>query len=846
MCGSCRVTVDGKMKFACVEGPDFDGHQVDFKELAFRQSRFKAQEVEAHEGLRQGLLRTTSSSSSSRRGTTRSSRSSRPTRRRCRSATTSSAPRNFLEVNLGYRMVDALQEAERCIQCVRPTCIEGCPVHDRHSPLHPPHPRARPPRRPRVDPGEQPLRLDLRPRLPAGEPVRGAVHPREGQDGVRSRSGASSASSATTRRPSSWSSRRTRARSARSRSWARARRASPARATSRKAGADVTIYEALHVIGGVLKYGIPSFRLPRTTIDREVKNLEALGVKFETNKVIGKTFTIPQLQTEMGYDAVFVGTGAGAPSFLGIPGEFAGAVYSANEFLTRVNLMGGDQLPVRGHARDARPPRRRPRRRQHRDGLPARLAPPRSRRGQVRLPAHGGRGPRAHRGDPPRQGGGDHLPLAQEPAEDRDGRGGRREGRSSCQVMELGPPDKSGRRRPVPVEGETETFLCDTVIYALGTKANPVIARSTPGLDTRERGLHQRRPEDAGREPAGRLRGRRHRDGRRDRHPRARRGPPRGQGDREVPRDEGVAGRPRRGDRRRRRRRKHRPPRIRREGLPEVPPAPRGRRGIRLLRGHSRSRGRATAARRSTRASRSRTASAPPAAARSRTGTTSRSTPRRPSRPSATRSRSSSAASRSTRAAPRRRRTPALKELFTHLSDMERGHMETLSRRYHVPEPDTAAPGLSAARVAVYADADRRTETGEDLLKLAVHLERRARNFFLERGPGPRARLGRVEALPRDGGRGARAHGPAHDGARAVHGGQAGPRLRDVRGRGAHRARRGSSAPALLRSFHAPFGTSPRSCVVPSGHFTVTCADAAAPRPKWSGSQEPLAYDGVT
>jgi glutamate synthase (NADPH/NADH) small chain len=112
-----------------------------------------------------------------------------------------------------------------------------------------------------------------------------------------------------------------------------------------KYGAEVTVYEALHVVGGVLRYGIPSFRLPRDIIDREVQQLRDLGVRFETNKVIGKTFTVAQLTGAMGYDAVFIAAGAGAPAFLGIPGENAGQVYSANEFLTRVNLMGGDRFP---------------------------------------------------------------------------------------------------------------------------------------------------------------------------------------------------------------------------------------------------------------------------------------------------------------------------------------------------------------------------------------------------------------------------------------------------------------------------------------------------------------------
>jgi glutamate synthase (NADPH/NADH) small chain len=118
------------------------------------------------------------------------------------------------------------------------------------------------------------------------------------------------------------------------------------RPTCTRAGAEVTVFEALHVVGGVLRYGIPSFRLPRDIIEREVKRLRDAGVRFETNKVIGKTFTVAELLGEMGFDAVFLGAGAGAPSFLGIPGENAGQVLSANEFLTRVNLMGGDRFPT--------------------------------------------------------------------------------------------------------------------------------------------------------------------------------------------------------------------------------------------------------------------------------------------------------------------------------------------------------------------------------------------------------------------------------------------------------------------------------------------------------------------
>ncbi len=242
----------------------------------------------------------------------------------------------------------------------------------------------------------------------------------------------------------------------------------------------MTIYEALHVVGGVLRYGIPSFRLPRDIIDREVQGLRDLGVKIETNKVIGKTFTVPDLLGEMGYDAVFLGVGAGAPTFLGIPGEFAGRVYSANEFLTRVNLMGGDKFPfqdtpvsvgksvvVIGAGNTAMDCLR----------VSKRLGTPVVRcvyrRSEAEAPA------RVEELRHAKEEGIDffflHTPV--EIRTDADGtvRGMR------VQKMTLGEPDERGRRKPVP----TDEFLeleCDTVIYALGTKANPIITKSTPGL----------------------------------------------------------------------------------------------------------------------------------------------------------------------------------------------------------------------------------------------------------------------------------------------------------------------------------------------------------------------------
>ena len=248
-----------------------------------------------------------------------------------------------------------------------------------------------------------------------------------------------------------------------------------------KYGCDVTVYEALHVVGGVLQYGIPSFRLPREIISREVETLKGMGVKFETNKVIGKTFSIPQLLGEMGFDAAFVGAGAGAPAFLGIPGEFAGQVYSANEFLTRVNLMGGDKFPyldtpitlgksvvVIGAGNTAMDCLR----------VSKRLGTPTVRcvyrRSEAEAPA------RIEELRHAKEEGIEffflHGPV--EILVDPDGnvRG------IKVQKMALGEPDEKGRRQPIP-QDEFVELDCDTVIYALGTKANPIVTKSTPGLE---------------------------------------------------------------------------------------------------------------------------------------------------------------------------------------------------------------------------------------------------------------------------------------------------------------------------------------------------------------------------
>jgi thioredoxin reductase/rubrerythrin len=247
-----------------------------------------------------------------------------------------------------------------------------------------------------------------------------------------------------------------------------------------KYGADVTIYEALHVVGGVLQYGIPPFRLPRDIIEREVKGLTDQGVKIEVNKVIGKTFSVPQLMQEKGYDAVFLGVGAGAPAFMNIPGESASQVYSANEFLTRVNLMGGNVFPFKdtpitlgksvaviGAGNTAMDCLR----------VAKRLGAPTVRcvyrRTEAEAPA------RIEEIRHAKEEGIEFFFL-HAPKEVHADAEGNVKG-MKVEEMVLGEPDAKGRRAPVGT-GKFKDIECDTVIVALGTKANPVVTQSTPGL----------------------------------------------------------------------------------------------------------------------------------------------------------------------------------------------------------------------------------------------------------------------------------------------------------------------------------------------------------------------------
>ncbi|MCM2258612.1 MAG: NADPH-dependent glutamate synthase, partial [Vicinamibacteria bacterium] len=485
MCGSCRVTVDGKVRFACVEGPDFDGHQVDFGELMARQRRFKSQETHASADYEHVCNLEKQLFEQGKRNY-KKIKDLAPHQTPMPERDAALRAQCFDEVNLGYTLPEALAEAERCIQCVKPTCIAGCPVA--------------------IDIPKFIRQLLVREFDQALETIResnvfpsicGRVCPQESQceaQCIIAKKVEPVAIGRLERFVGDHAHTQIHHRSAHAPTLGRVAivGSGPAglacAADLARAGARVTVFEALHVAGGVLRYGIPAFRLPREILDREIASLREMGVEILTNKVVGKTFTVPQLLVEHEFDAVFLGVGAGAPTFLGIPGEFAGQVFSANEFLTRVNLMGGDRFPyqdtpvgvgvgqsvvVIGAGNTAMDCLRVSKR------LGAKTVRCVYRRSEAEAPA------RIEELRHAKEEGIEFFFL-HSPAEillddQGDVRG------MKVERMALGEPDARGRRKPIP-QGEFSDLACDTVIYALGTQPNPIVLQSTPGLVLDKRG----------------------------------------------------------------------------------------------------------------------------------------------------------------------------------------------------------------------------------------------------------------------------------------------------------------------------------------------------------------------
>ncbi len=384
---------------------------------------------------------------------------------------------NFAEVALGYEEAQALNECERCLLCPEPACVKGCPVE--------------------IDiPGfiEKMIGRDYRGAydvmseanlLPA---ICGRVCPQEDQCEIVCPVGETLEPVAIGRLE------RWLGDLAIEEGWSAVPYIEPngmrvgiigsgpagmaCAADMAKAGCEVTIFEALHKPGGVLRYGIPEFRLPNQVIDAEMENLTKLGVKIECNTLVGRLFTIEQMREEMGFDTVFVGTGAGSPKFMGIPGESLNGVLSANELLTRCNLMGAADFPVNdtpmrlgrsvaiiGSGNTAMDAMR----------VCLRLGAEKVycvyRRTEAESPA---RLEEIHHAQ--EEGIEFHwltAPVAILDDGDSDVRAMR------CLKMELGEPDDSGRRRPVPVEGSEFEFACDMVVYAIGTNPNPIIGQTS-------------------------------------------------------------------------------------------------------------------------------------------------------------------------------------------------------------------------------------------------------------------------------------------------------------------------------------------------------------------------------
>ncbi len=390
--------------------------------------------------------------------------------------------RNFKEVPYGYSPEEAMDEAKRCIQCKRPYCIEGCPVNIDI----PAFVRL-------VEEGDflgAAKKIKENNSLPA---ICGRVCPQEDQCEkvctIGKRKDTPSVAIGNLERfvadyEAKYGDGRIEAGSRKGKKIAVVG-GGPAGLTVAgdlcKMGYSVSIFEALHEIGGVLMYGIPEFRLPKAILSRELKVLEDMGVEIFTNAVIGKTLTVDELLNERGYGAVFIGTGAGTPKFLNIPGEELNGVYSANEFLTRVNLMRaynrseydtpikcGRTLVVFGAGNTAMDAVRTGLRLGYDD---ARIFYRRSRKEMT------ARLEEVHHAEQE----GIKFEFLINPVK-FIGDENHNVSAVECQRMELGEPDESGRRRPIPVAGSEFITNIDAAVIAIGTNANPIVPSTTPGM----------------------------------------------------------------------------------------------------------------------------------------------------------------------------------------------------------------------------------------------------------------------------------------------------------------------------------------------------------------------------
>ena len=512
MCGACRITVGGKTKFVCVDGPEFDGHEVDFDEMFKRMGAFKPVEIEEMKKLEASVCgckagntcKSEAPKADASNMTTDTPLAELTDRnaawRKELQAAMKPKDRGLIErcvmgeldpvyrattrteeVNVGLTVEQALTEAKRCLDCPKPTCMEGCPVSINIPSFIK-----------NIERGqflEAAKVLKSTSALPA---VCGRVCPQEKQcesQCIHLKMGHKAVAIGNLERFAADFERNS------------GKMALPEVAQSNgikvaivgsgpaglscagdlaKAGFDVTVFEALHEIGGVLKYGIPEFRLPNAIVDVEIENLSKIGVKFVKDCIVGKTITIQDLEAE-GYKGIFVASGAGLPNFMGIPGENSVGIMSSNEYLTRVNLMDASNpatdtpiikaksVMVVGGGNTAMDSCRTAKR------LGAERVFIAYRRSEAEMPA------RLEEVKHAKEEGIEFLTLHNPIEYIADEKGNVKQ--VKLQVMELGEPDASGRRSPVPVEGKIETIDIDMAIVAVGVSPNPLVPKSVAGLE---------------------------------------------------------------------------------------------------------------------------------------------------------------------------------------------------------------------------------------------------------------------------------------------------------------------------------------------------------------------------
>ena len=495
MCGACRVTVNGKTKFVCVDGPEFDAHAVDFDEMLSRLRQYKNEEVESMSlgGQEFSSLGVTSEQVLNEQSSsptvppfagTAKDRVAIPRVKMNELKPEERIQSLYAEVNQGLTFEQAVTEAHRCLNCKKPTCVEGCPVN--------------------INIPGFIKQLEIGNILGAAQiisesstlpAVCGRVCPQEKQceaQCIHLKMGKEAVAIGNLERfvadHGGQLGNEAKGEEAIGKKVAVVGSGPAGLAFAgdmAKYGYDVTVFEALHEIGGVLKYGIPEFRLPNRIVDREIEGLRALGVTFQTDVIVGKTLSIDDLQAE-GYQAVFVGSGAGLPRFMGIPGENLNGVMSCNEYLTRVNLMNAasktsdtpvlkaKNVAVIGGGNTAMDAVRTAKR------LGAERAMVIYRRSEEEMPA------RIEEVRHAKEEGVEFMTL-HNPIEYHADENGRVK-EAVLQVMELGEPDESGRRSPVAVEGKTVTISVDEVIVSVGVSPNPLIPASVAGLEVSKRG----------------------------------------------------------------------------------------------------------------------------------------------------------------------------------------------------------------------------------------------------------------------------------------------------------------------------------------------------------------------